>query len=137
MAGTIIAGNSNAETKNRMRIILTALLLSPPRFSWLAAFVLIAVSCGTAFARDEVTAYPVPKGMEPSPDYQVITGGKAVFVYKTPVFSMATFAVTGEVDVEVKVQRTIARPVIRPLARGIRPVVDRGSLRIRLPGPVN
>ena len=96
---------------------------------------LSAVFSGPVLARGEVTTYPVPKGLEPSPDYQVIAGGRPVFVYKTPVFSMATFAVTGEVDVEVKVLRPITRPVIRPLARGIKPVVDRGSLRFRLSGP--
>jgi len=121
-----------------MRRLLTrfdALLPASPRFLWLAVLVLLAVSGGTAIAGGEATAYPVPKGMEPSPDYQVIAGGKAVFVYKTPAFSMATFAVTGEVDVVVKVQRPISRPVIRPLARGIKPVVEGGNLRFHLPGP--
>ena len=113
----------------------TALLPAPPSFLRLAALVLLAVSGGTAIAGGEATAYPVHKGMEPSPDYQVIAGGKAVFVYKTPAFSMATFAVTGEVEVVVKVQRPISRPMIRPLARGIKPVVEGGNLRFHLPGP--
>lgn len=104
-------------------------------FSLRTAFALSAVLGGTAFAQSVVTTYPVPKGMEPSPDYQVTAGGKAVFVYKTPAFSMATFATTGAVDVDVKVQRPIARPVIRPLARGIKPSVQRSSLRFRIPGP--
>lgn len=90
---------------------------------------------GAPSSQAEVTAYPVPKGIEPSPDYQLTAGGKSIFVYKTPAFSMATFATTGEADVEVKVQRAITRPVIRPLARGIQPVAGRGSLRFRLPGP--
>jgi len=115
--------------------LLTAPLLAPPRLSWLVALALIAIFDGTSFARGEVTAYPVPKGMEPSPDYQVIAGGKPVFVYKTPAFSFAAFATTGDVDVEVKVQRPISRPVIRPLARGLKPVVEGGNLRLHLPGP--
>lgn len=103
--------------------------------SWFMALVLGAVASGSAWARGEVTAYPFPQGLEPSPDYQVSAGGHAIFVYKTPAFSMATFAVTGEADVEVKVQRPITHPVIRPLARGIQPAVDRSSLRFHLPGP--
>jgi len=75
----------------------------------LAPIVAVAVALGNAPARGEVTAYPIPKGMEPSPDYQLTAGGKGIFVYKTPAFSMATFATTGETDVEVKVQRPVTR----------------------------
>ena len=110
----------------------------PPRFPAclvFAALLLAAVSSGTALGAGVVTAYPVPKGVEASPDYLVSAGGKNIFVYRTPVCSLAAFAVTGEVDVEVKVQRPITHPAIRPLARGIKPVVDRGSLRFCLPGP--
>ena len=117
--------------------LLTTLLLALPRFSWLAALVLMTVSSGTAFARGEVTAYPVPKGMEPSTDYQVIAGGKAVFVYKTPAVSFASCGTTGDVDIEVKVQRAITRPMIRPLARGLKPVVEGGNLRATPPSPLH
>ncbi len=101
----------------------------------LVALVAGAVSGVAALAGGVVTAYPVPQGMEASPDYLVSAGGQSIFVYRTPVCSLATFAVTGEVEVEIKVQRPITHPVIRPLARGIKPVVERGSLRFRLPGP--
>lgn len=108
------------------------------RLSLLAISLLNAALGGfgdNVFARGEAIAYPTPRGMEPSPDYQVVAGGKPIFVYRTPAFSFATFAVTGDVDVEVRVQRPITRPVIRPLSRNLKPIVNRGSLRFHLPGP--
>lgn len=100
-----------------------------------AVLVLPVFFGGSGIAWGEVTAYPVPRGVEASADYQVTAGGNSVFVYKTPVFSMATFATTGEADVEVKVQRPITRPVVRPLSRGIKPSVERDTLRLHIPGP--
>ena len=90
---------------------------------------------GTTQLRGEVIVYPQPKGIEPSADYQVRADKKEVFTYQTPVFSMATFAFTGEVDVVVTVKRPILHPVVRPLSLGIKPEVKGNTLRIHLSHP--
>ena len=90
---------------------------------------------GTTQLRGEVIVYPQPKGIEPSADYQVRADNKEVFTYQTPVFSMATFAFTGEVDVVVTVKRPILHPVVRPLSLGIKPEVKGNTLRIHLSRP--
>ncbi|MEI7731066.1 MAG: glycosyl hydrolase family 28 protein [Verrucomicrobiota bacterium] len=91
----------------------------------------------TIHAQGEVMAYPTPKGIEASPDYQVRANSKNIFVYNTPVFSMATFAFSGEVEVVLDVKRPIKHPVIRPLARGIKPIVEGNTLRFRINRPCN
>jgi hypothetical protein len=88
-----------------------------------------------ALSQGTVTAYPAPNGIESSPDYEVTVGGKAIFVHKTPAFSLATFAVKGDVAVALDVHRPIKCPVIRPLSRGIKPVVDGNKLRFHIQRP--
>ncbi|MEI7809114.1 MAG: hypothetical protein WCJ07_11590, partial [Verrucomicrobiota bacterium] len=60
------------------------------------AVILLAGICGGldgfTKAKGEVIAYPAPRGIDASADYQVRADGKNIFVYKTPVFSMATFS---------------------------------------------
>jgi len=88
-----------------------------------------------AIVRGEVISYPIPTGIEASPDYQVRADQKNIFVYKTPVFSMATFAFTGEVEVVLDVKRPVKHPVIRPLALGIKPTMDGNTLRFHISRP--
>ena len=90
---------------------------------------------GITQLKGEVIAYPQPKGIEPSADYQVRADDKDIFTYHTPVFSMAPFAFTGEVDVVVMVKRPILHPVVRPLSLGIKAKVEGNTLRIHLSRP--
>lgn len=88
-----------------------------------------------AFATAEVTVYPRPRGVEPSPDYRVSADGRDVLVHHTPVCSFATFGFTGEVSVAIDVRRPVRRAVIRPLAGGIVPEVDGDTIRFCLSRP--
>ena len=83
----------------------------------------------------EVISYPIPTGIEASSDYQVRADQKNIFVYKTPVFSMATFSFTSEVEVVLDVKRPVKHPVIRPLALGIKPTMDGNTLRFHISRP--
>ena len=106
----------------------------------LAVIVLAGIGAGLdgfTIAKGEVIAYPAPRGMDASLDYQVRADGKNIFVYKTPVFSMATFSLCGEAEVVLDVKRAIKRPVIRPLALGIKPTVEGSTLRFRINHPCN
>ncbi len=94
-----------------------------------------AIFGGAAFVRGEVTAYPSPIGLDASPDYRVRVDNKDIFVLKSPAFSMATFAFTGEAEVVVDVQHQIKNVVIRPLALGIKATVDENKLRFRISRP--
>lgn len=90
---------------------------------------------GITQLRGEVIVYPQPKGIEPSADYQVRADNKEVFSYHTPVFSMATFAFSGEADVVVEVKRQIRHPIIRPLSLAIKSEVRGNTLRFHLSRP--
>ena len=83
----------------------------------------------------EVIAYPVPPGIEASPDYQVQAGDQNIFTYKTPVLSFATFSFRGEVEVVLTVNRPVKNPVVRPLGLGIKPVVEGNILRFHINHP--
>lgn len=106
--------------------------------TWLLLRVSIAAGFaagGPLPAQGAVTTYPVPREIDPSPDYAVRAGGKAVFVYQSPAFSMATFAVSGGADVVVEPRRPIRQAVVRPLSRSIQPTVEGQTVRFRIPGP--
>ena len=88
-----------------------------------------------ALDKSEVTIFPNPQGIKASPDFGVQSENGMVFTYKTPAFSFATFAFSGECEVVVVVNRPIKHPVIRPLALGIIPKVKGNTLRIHLTKP--
>ena len=82
--------------------------------------------------------YPVPSGVEPSPDYELRADGKSVFVHASPAFSFASFSLNGRAQMAVRVNRPIKRVVVRPLALGIQAVVDHaGVLSFSLEHPCN
>ena len=96
----------------------------------------ISAFLGVAFpARAEVSPYPQAEGLEASPDYQVRADNKGIFVHKTPAFSLATFAFTGDAEVLVDVQRPVKNAVIRPLSLGIKPIVKGNTLSFRISRP--
>ena len=83
----------------------------------------------------EVIAYPVPPGVEMSPDYQVRADNQNIFVHITPVLSFASFALDGGAEIVLDVHRPIKTPVIRPLALGIKPTVEGSTLRFHISQP--
>lgn len=74
-----------------------------------------------------VEIYPAPEGVARSPDYGVRVNGEEVFVYHTPVASVAVFAFTGEVEIEVRPEMTIDSVIVRPLRHKITPREKNGN----------
>jgi hypothetical protein len=112
------------------------------RFASGRFFIMFSLACGLGGWLGEpsrlqagVTAYPVPPGIEASPDYQVSAGDQNIFVYKTPILSFASFALSGEAEVVLTVDRPITKPVIRPLSLGIKPTVVGNTIRFHIRQP--
>lgn len=105
-------------------------MLSLKKWAVLVGAVGLAIS-STA----QVVTYPFPRGLPASADYTVRTGGKEIFAWGTPAFSLAAFALTGETEVTVTAIRPFKKVVTRPTALGVQGTVEDNTVRFRLNRP--
>ena len=82
-----------------------------------------------------VDIYPSPEGIDPSPDYEVRVNGQDVFVYHTPVASVAPFAFEGEVEIEIRPLIEVRSMRVRPMRHGVEPRHGGDTWRFRLSEP--
>lgn len=84
-----------------------------------------------------LTTYPAPPGIEPSPDFSVRVNGTELFVYHCPFASFAYLSTDGPVDVEVWTTLPFERVKVRPLSKGITPGADGSTIRFHVTGPMH
>jgi hypothetical protein len=81
--------------------------------------------------------YPIPKGIKPSPDYEVFINGKKAFVYAAPVpAAYCSFDMSTPVDITIKANRDIKWVDVRPKAAAIQSSFKDSTIRIHLDKPV-
>jgi len=81
--------------------------------------------------------YPFPQGVEPSKTYKVTVDRKELFVYNAPVAPVASFDMSGPVNIEIKADRDVKWVDIRPKNLGIHPEFKDSTIRFRLEKPCN
>lgn len=85
----------------------------------------------------QVTIYPSPAGLAPSPDYQVTINGREAFVYASPVpAAYCSFELDTPVIVTIKANRDVKWVDVRPLSAGIKASFRDSTITIQLVKPV-
>ena len=89
-----------------------------------------------------VVTYPVPQGVEPSPDFTVTAGGKPVFISTVQTLnagpaSYGGFDFSGSAEVVVHSTRPVSSAAILPLSFGITPRIAGGDIKFTLDRPRN
>ena len=88
-------------------------------------------------AQGQATIYPVPEGLQASPDYKVFVNGKEVFVYASPVpAAYCSFELHGNVQVTIKASRDIKWVDVRPYSAGVKPVFKDSTITFSLSKPL-
>jgi hypothetical protein len=77
--------------------------------------------------------HPGPDGVSASPDFTLTVEGEPVFVYHTPVASVALITADRALDVEVRPAFPFEKAVVRPLSRGVTPAIADGLVRFTAP----
>ncbi len=101
------------------------------------AFLLFGLLIVQQAGASSLVIYPVPKGAEAAPEFELEVNGKPVFVYNTRSAAFAYFSFEGKITIKVTFQSQVDNYDIRPKSRNIDAELYRNQVSFSLDKPEN